>query len=413
MMTPPRLLIVSHYFAPAWNTSGKRAIRLARFLADRGSPPVVVTCAAELYGGQVAAGPSLRDELETYEVSCPGLSGPPAGLSWPFRQLAKARLVLAYRRTIERALRSTLARPDFLFFRGVPFWYFPLAPSHSRRWRIPYILDLNDLWHMGEVTYSRWQRRGLRAPLDRACEAWSMARASLVVLNTREQTELYLRRYPGRPPETFMTVRWGYDETELMNLRPAAKPPDTFRIVIPGSFTRYRPRAGWTLARGIADCPAARRIEVLHMGRPEPELEDAFRRHGLEHCLRSEGMVPYRRSMEELASADCAAACPISPLSLPVKVFDYIGLNRPVLAFNARGTAMERLLEPFPGAFIVEGPADVAGALNRMLRGEVTELQAGLDPTPYSQRRQFERLVRRLNRIHQGGHPRGGEPCGC
>lgn len=393
---PPRLLIVSHYFAPSANTSGKRVTRLARLLAGKGSPPAVVTCGEELYGDRLGGTSALRDELETYEVRPRGVSGRPAQKSWPVRQFVKAAFMTGYHRAIGCALASTEERPDFLFFRGVPFWYFPSAPVHSRRWGIPYVLDLGDVWHMGGVAYSRWQRRGPRSIVDSACEAWSVARASLVVLTTREQTELYRTRYASHPRSRFMTVRWGYDREVLSNLNPAEKPPAAFRVVISGSFTRYRPELGGILARGIRGCGETERVEVLHVGHPEPALEGAFRRAGLSACLRTYGVVPYGRAMEILASADCAVACPLSPLSLPVKLYDYIGLNRPVLAFSAQDTAMERLLESFPGAFIVEGPGDVTEALNRMLRGEVTELQDGLDTAPYSQERQFDRLLERL-----------------
>ncbi|MHC5035171.1 MAG: glycosyltransferase [Planctomycetota bacterium] len=255
---------------------------------------------------------------------------------------------------------------------------------------------------MRGIRYRRGQRGRLRQLIDAPAEARSIRAADLVLLTTDAQTALYRERYPLKAADDFMTVRWGYDREELAGVEAAPKSPGVFRIVILGRFSVYLSEDAEALARAVASCSEGRRIEVVHMGQREPALEAAFSASGIAGCLRSLGMVPYRDCLRMLGSADCGVASPLSEVSLPVKVYDYIGLNRPILAFASSGSAMAQLLEPLPGALVVRGAEQAARALRRMVEGQVTELQPGLDPHEYSQQHQFNLLLQRLESMLSG-----------
>ena len=403
----PRLLIVSHQFAPSCDTSGRRPSRLAEYLARRGAPPVVVTGAPGFHSYGQDPGPTIRDELRVHEVAYRPWYGEQERIDPLRRQASNIALTAAYRRAIERALREG-PRPDVMLFRGVPFWYFPLARHFSLRWGIPYVLDLGDVWYMRGLSYRRGQRSGLRHLQDFACEAWSVDGASLVVLTTGEQTDVYRRRYPHRPRQDFMTMRWGYDADRLAAVPPAAKPADLLRIAIVGRFSVYDQRDADGLAHAVREVAAERKVEVVHMGLPEPRLRAAFESAGVGGQLRMLGMLPYAECLGLVKSADCGVASPLSDVSVPVKVYDYMGANRPVLAFAPQGSAMAKLLEPFPGAHLVQSGQQAADALRAVAQGRTPELQAGFDPTPYSQQHQFGRLVDRIGGIVSR---REGNPC--
>jgi hypothetical protein len=371
---------------------------LARYLAGLGTPPVVVTAAPEFYGEEIFCDTSARGAFDVHEVPCSGL-----------RRASRLALVMGYRAAIHRALERR-PRPDFLLFRGVPFWYFPLAPSLRRRTGIPYVLDFGDVWHMRGLTYRHGQRAGLRSIFDGLAEARAVRGAGVVTLTTEEQTRVYRDRYPRRSPRDFLTIRWGYDADALVGLKPAEKPPGVFRVAVVGRFTRYDPADAEALARAVAACRTQARMDVVHVGHPEAALVDAFAAAGAGDCLRSVGVLPYRECMEVVASAACGVANSISDVSVPVKAYDYIGLNRPILAFAPPGCAMARLLEPLPGALVVRGVEQATRALWRMVEEQVTELQPGLDPREYSQQHQFDLLLKRLESMpsrRQGGEGPG------
>jgi hypothetical protein len=149
----------------------------------------------------------------------------------------------------------------------------------------------------------------------------------------------------------------------------------------------------------VADLNLDRPVEVLHLGEPEPALQAAFDEAGAEGVLRCMGRKPYPEGLRVLAGAHCLVLNAISGLSLPVKLYDYIGLNKPVLAFVRPDSEAGRLLEPFPGAFIAQAAGQAAHAIRAVARGAVAALADGLDTTEFSQQHQFKRLMGSLAKL--------------
>lgn len=392
-MATPRLLIVCHCFAPSTATGARRSTRLARFMAARGSPPAVVTAALPFYGEAVGGDARARDDFEVHEVPYSGLYAALERAGGAARTLKSVLLGLAYRRAIECALRGGAA-PDLLYFCGNPFWYFPLGRYFRARCGLPYALDFADLFYMKGVPYRMAHRGGLRQHFDRAAEAVAVGGAGLLVHTTELQTAIYRRRYPAKAADEFATIRWGYDAEVLASVEPAAKErADVFRLAIFGKFATYGAGDAWALAQAVGAFHARRRAEVLHLGEAEAELEVAFRREGLSGCLKQMGMRPYRQGLAVLASADCLVLNAISDVSLPAKLYDYIGLNKPVLGFVAPDSAAGRLLDEFPGAFIVGTAREAQDALHRIAQDRIRCLDPELDAAEFSQQYQFEGLL--------------------
>lgn len=409
-LSVPRLLIVAHYFAPWSDTSAQRSTRLARFLAERGVPPVVVTAAPELYGDTVVPGRSLRDDLKVHEVTG-GRSerwvrrcGPPG------RYAANLLLQRAYRRAVQRALDAGPA-PDFIYWWGVPFWYFPLAPGFSRRTGIPSVLDFGDVWHMRGVAYRLGMRWGARRLADWAAESWSVRRADLSLFTTDEQTQLYRERYPDCA-DRFVTVLCGFDAGAMAQSRPMPRSAGAFRIAIVGRFSVYSSADATALAQAVAGLRGEREVEVVHVGRPEPALAQAFEQEGAGASLHPMGVLSYEQCLSVLKSADCGVASPLSDVSVSVKVYDYIGAGLPILAFALPDSALAHLLAGVPNAFVVQDAAGAARVLRQIAPG-VGGRRAGPAAAKYSSQHQFELLVGRLARLMEEPAGKGAGPCAC
>jgi len=392
-MSGPKVTIVCHYFAPSAATGALRSTRLARFLAARGLPPQVVTADPRFYSDAVLPASDVRSEFTVREVraeSIPRLlraGGARGNLG----------MALAYRRLIEQALRTGPAT-DLLYFCGHPFWYFPLARQFHLRYGTPYMLDFADLFHMERVRYRMGERTGLRTLTDARAEAWAVAGAARLIHTTPAQTHIYRRRYAWMAPERFLTIPWGYDEDQVPRIPDQRGSPEGLRIGIFGKFASYSRADAVMLARAVRELPARLNVTVLHIGRREPELEGAFRAVGASKHLQCVGMLSYAEGLKVLATAHCVALNAISDVSLPAKVYDYVWLNRPVLAFAPPQSEVARLLRPFPGAFLVRSAQQALAALVRVAAG-ARELAPALDRRRFSQQRQFERLLSELMRV--------------
>ncbi len=390
------MLIVCHYFEPSSETGALRSTRLARFLLGKGLRPTVVTAAPEFYGERVRPGDGVRRDLDVFEVRCGALLRRVPAHGQAAALLRNAALMHAYAVAIERAVRTSPAF-DLLYLCGHPFWYFPLAGHFRARHGLRYVLDFADLFYMGGTRYRLGRRSGLRQTFDRVAEAWAVRGASLVIHTTDVQTRMYRRRYRLKPARDFVTVRWGYDSEALASIRPVRRMvDDIFRIAIFGKFAAYCAEDARKLALAVGRLHAQRRVQVVHLGLPEPQMEAALRKEGLLACFRAAGMRTYAAGMQELASADCLVLNAISDVSLPVKIYDYIALNRPIVAFVAPESAAGRLLARFPGAFLAATAEQALDAFVTIADRGIRELQAGLDTTEFSQQYQFEKLLRAL-----------------
>jgi glycosyltransferase involved in cell wall biosynthesis len=339
----------------------------------------------------------VRDDVAVFEVPRTRLMRALARRGWAGRQAAKALVVLGFLAAIKRAL-SHGPRVDFMLFRGVPFWYFPLARCFRLQTGVPYVLDLGDVWYMRGLRYRRGQRKGLRHLVDAPAESWSVHGAALTVLTTPEQADVYRRRYPARAGSV-VTMRWGYDAALAAAGHADTKEPGLCRVGIMGRFSVYRPDDADGLAEAVAALSEERPVDVVHMGSGEPALVAAFDRAGQASALRCLGMVPYTRCYEVLRSCDCGVASPLSDVSVPVKVYDYLGLRLPVIAFAPAGSAMEAFLWRVPGASVVTDAATALAALRRVASGGPREAMAEFDPSEFSHQHQFGRLVARLREI--------------
>lgn len=392
-MSYPRVLVVCHHFEPSASTGALRSTRLARFLASRGSLPVVVAAAPAFYGQDVFRDSGAREQFDVFEVPHGSVFRALDGCGAAGRQAENMALMLAYGRTIEAALRSG-PRPDLLYFCGHPFWYFPLARHFRQRDGLPYALDFADVFYMRGLQYRSGQRSGVRHHVDRLAEAWAVAGAGLLIHTTDAQTRIYRKRYPRKAPEQFVTVRWGYDADRVPPAAPVARSKGAaFRVAIFGKFATYGAADARMLARAAGRLRARYPVEVIHVGKREKELEVAFRQEGLADCFKPMGLRPYEEGMQIVASADCLVLNAISDVSLPVKVYDYIRLNKPVVALVARDSAAAGLLRRFSGAFVVQTARQVGDAFRKILTGPIRHLAPKLDPTEFSQQYQFGGLL--------------------
>jgi hypothetical protein len=399
------MVIVSHYLEPSSCTGARRCVRLARMLAERGARPVLVTAAPEFYGDAVVGDGGARTEFPLVEVPYRRAYRTLAGYGVAGGLLAKARLVLAYRAAIERAIHLA-PRPHYLYFWSHPFWHFPLARYFHLRYGVPYVLDFADLFYMGGVRYRLGQRAGLRNWVDRAAEQWAVGGARLVLHTTGDQTRLYRERYPAKPPADFLTVRCGYDAALAPLVRQRSRRgDDIFRVGIFGKFASYSRADAVALARAASAFHVRRRVAVVHLGDREPALEAAFGGEGLSGCFIAHGMHPYLEGLSRLATVDCFVLNAISDVSLPAKLYEYILLNRPIVALVSAESTCGRFLARFPGAFLARTAEEIADALEQIAGRGLRRLAPDLEIEQYNQQHEFERLLAALRPVPPAGGP--------
>jgi glycosyltransferase involved in cell wall biosynthesis len=301
----------------------------------------------------------------------------------------------ASRAGIARARRH---RPDVIYSTAFPISSHLVAGAIHRATGIPWVAEFRDPWVDNVIaapmprTYRSLQRR---------IERWIVTRASHTVLVTPGLTAMFAARYPSRA-DRLRTIMNGYDAEELAGLSAAGgdASPGPLRLVYTGTLNRPRETVAVLdgLERFIASHPDAReRLRVELVGTRSPEFDAAVRPYlaseRLGAVVELVDFMPRRSALQRVGSATAALVTmgdgPGMGLFVSGKLFDYIGLDRPVLAVAPPGDLRAVLQSLDWGILADPEPASVASALERLWSGDYRRGRA--DPEGRFDRRNLTR----------------------
>jgi glycosyltransferase involved in cell wall biosynthesis len=382
-----RALLVAYDFPPIASAAAQRSRQLARHLPAHGWRPIVVapkagvSWAYEESGESAFAGVEVRrtSSLEPGYVLGVGRRERRTGGSGTVRRSAAA-----------CRLREWMLVPDsragWIPFAAacalrlaedvdVVVTTSPPASAHvvgyvvTRATGRPWVADFQDPWSL--PAFQPWAGR-LRPWVDGRLEAAVLRRANRVVATTAWLAEnLAARGAGGR----VRLVPNGFDPAEHS---PGAPSDDSsFTLVHAGSF--YGPRSPEPLLSAIcaalaADPRVRSSLRLRLLGSEDAEnaarLEETARRLGLVDVVERLGQVPRREALAAMRSAAVLVlvtdpgdgGCGLVPL----KLYEYLGAGRPVLALTPPDGEAGRLVRAAGG--IAVDPSDTPAASVALLR---------------------------------------------
>lgn len=388
---PASIYIVSHFFYPFGGVGALRSGYLADYFADQGWRVTVFKADDSFYQNKVTT-PRDLTALRVVTVR-PPTTETPDDKTW--------------RAAYERALTTALAtdeRPTAILFSAGPYFYLPLVPILERDHDVRCVIDFRDTWLNIVGLYERGRSWTLKKRLyylqllvsDPLRRAIKTASAVLTVTSGEANT---LRTHYGRGIEDRLhVVRNGYDERVLEQLAPPAPlPTDRLRVGIFGKFAYYDEPSAAALLAALETLAQERPVELLLIG----AAESAFTSHPASPQLtvRATEFVDYRAGLEMLQSCHVCALNNRSANALGTKLFDYVGLNKPVLAFVHRDSSIGDFLEPFERAFVVNTAADCLAALRAIMTAGDYSLGSAALRSASSRRQQAQLLQGIIERI--------------
>lgn len=369
------VLIVAYDFPPIASAAAQRNRQLARRLPGHDWEVVVVT---PRLGTSWAVDPATGAELDGVEVrrtgsvepgrilrkvrASPAASHPSSGLlqrlrEWLLVPDPRAGWIPFALPAIVRGLRHA----DVLMTADPVSGHVAggLARMLVRR---PWVADFHDPWSL--PSYQPWQGRW-RPWIDRRLERWVLHGADRALAPTDWLAD-HLAARGAR--DRVRVIPNGYDPTEY----PASVPGDgAFTILHAGCF--YGPRSPEPLLAAAAAAlerePGMRprfrlRLRDWHDSRNGSRIADATRRFGLEDVVEHVAEVPRREALSAMRSAAVLVAV-TDPVEgghglIPIKVYEYLGARRPVLALCPAEGETGRLVRSAGG--VVADLSDTAGA---------------------------------------------------
>jgi glycosyltransferase involved in cell wall biosynthesis len=366
------VLMVAYHFHPCGEISGAlRTLAMARYLAQDGVQPIVLTPDARAYvrtsEPSMAMIPPGTHVLKAFALDArrhmgiggrypQWLAAPDRWVSWwPGAVMAGLRAIKRYR---PRAIWST----------------FPIATSHliahelHRRTGVPWIADFRDPMIGEGVNPSGFAMR-MRSKV----EALAVRRAQACVFVTAGASELYSRRYAQVAHGDFEVIPNGFDEEIFSGLvgSNTAPKPESEPLVLVHSGMLYpegrNPEPFFVALARILENGGLKagglRVVLRASGRKSAMYAEMVERYGLGNVVELAPPVGHDAALREQAQADALLLFQGTQFNqqVPAKVYEYLRVGRPILALTDPEGETARLVAS-TGAGLV-APIDDSEAL--------------------------------------------------
>ena len=240
-------------------------------------------------------------------------------------------------------------RFDAIFSTGRPWTALVIGVLLRRLTGKPLIVDFRDPWMTNpfRLDYSPMRNR-IESWLERVV----IEQANVVVANTHELQEEFVKRFPMQPSEKFMTLLNGFDAEDFGRVfEPAGRSSSRVFTMTHTGFL-YGKRDPMNFLEALRLCLEQQRIardkvRVLLIGSAELpySLSDYLRVSGLADVVSLQGHVPYQQSLDYLQQSDVLLLLqPGTKTQVPSKLFDYIGVGKPILGISPLDGATSHLM---------------------------------------------------------------------
>ncbi len=392
------IIFISFEFPPLSRGGVHRPLAFVKYLPQYGINPVVITLDKESYKDVYDAfgyDEYLGKEIMENRDLIPVKSGNKP-VSSGFREFLSIYFTIHGNETkywktgFNEALEAAVNKysPKAIFATVPPFSVLPLATDAAKKYKLPLILDFRDAW-------SQWRT----VPYGTVIHYWKTLqmerkylRAANAVIATSEQTlDDFKELHAGIKPAKFHYIPNGYNGS-LKPWQPVITDKPEFVIGYVGSFyyspaareqmlqsrwqkkghrvLQYIPqkqdwlyRSPYFFFRALKHLNASdpllgSRIKVKFAGKIPGWLQDMIKSFGLDNQVTLLGEISHKESLLFQESCDALLVTSAKQIggrdySIPGKTFEYLQMQKPVIAFVCDG-ALKDLLKKGGTALICD-----------------------------------------------------------
>jgi glycosyltransferase involved in cell wall biosynthesis len=354
------IIMLAYYFPPDNISGARRPFRFAKYLPAAGYAVNVISAAPALEGcDNVHTAPAAHRRYATRMVSAALLALQTHLLPYNDRLPWIADAVSVAGATLARSPACAVLSTS------PPISTHLAALCIKQRFGLPWVADFRD-----PLYGNPFRSRKFAWMYDSSLERLLLSQADAVIANTDAAAEVLQRRYPRWRSK--VQVLWnGYDPEESVGPRPI---PDRRHHVMTHAGSIYGGRRPGALLKALAYLIDAGRLKpdqfrLQLIGPLESDAswvrQSPFERLAAAGCLTYTGTaVPEVGAREAMSVSDSLLLLDTnslnSGLQLPAKIFDYIRIGRPILAFTTKNSPTERVLEDSGIRYVAAYPDDSA-----------------------------------------------------
>ncbi len=382
------ILFIAFEFPPLSRGGVYRPLSFVKYLPHYGINPIVITLdkdsyadVFDTYGYDELLGKEIRENADLISVKAG--KTPPASRLKQFLSIyftIHGNETKYWKKGFYEAVGSAVKKfsPKAIFATVPPFSILPLTTKVSKKYQLPLILDFRDAW-------SQWRT----VPYGTVFHYWKTLqkeekylRKADAIVATSEQTINDFKKLHSRiPAEKLHYVSNGYNGS-LKTWMPIAVDKEEFVIGYVGSFY-YSPEARqqmlqpWWRKRGhrilqyiphkqdwlyrspyfffkaiqqlnISDPGLGKKIKIRFAGKIHEWLKDMITSFGLENQVDLMGVVSHTESLSFQESCDALLITSAKQIggrdySIAGKTFEYLQMQKPVIAFVSDGAQKDLL----------------------------------------------------------------------
>ena len=386
-----KILIAAHYFAPCSLVGARRPAYFADYLSNKGREVIVCKAHNRYYGNDVSGQSLERNNIQYINVE----------INEQKNSIINAiKWLIAYKREINEIIAEH--KIDLIFISGGPFFYFLLGSFFKKKYGIPFVLDFRDPW------YDRELEIGLKGKIINIIkyflEKKSLGNADLIINVTESLTKMCITRNPEKKRGRFVTIYNGYDD-KLLNNNNTTRLKDHFsegdyKIGIFGKFSYYNIKHADILLESVSELMSElnKKITIYHLGSEEEYLIKKTEL-GLKDQFIYMGNREYNEGIEIMKNMDVMILNNRSKYALGTKVFDYMFINKPIIAFIEKESELGALLNKFGNGFTVQSKSEFKRFIKYIIDNNITCLDTNIDFRKYSREFQAELMSDELKKI--------------
>ncbi|HAC88297.1 MAG TPA: hypothetical protein DCF95_10165 [Gammaproteobacteria bacterium] len=238
---------------------------------------------------------------------------------------------------------------DAIFATGSPWSGLVTGYLISKTTGKPLIADFRDPWMNNPFHQSKGKLLDfLSARLERKVVQQAIA----VSLNTEPLREEFLERYPHLCPDKFFVMPNGFDQADFADIEPEERQKDDTTLLLCHAGFLYGVRDPAVLLEAIRaaniDLNAyGKQVVFRQIGSVQLnyDIKERFCDLLETGALVLEAPKPYQQCLSALASADAVVNIqPATQSQIPSKLYDYLGINRPIINITASDGALGKLV---------------------------------------------------------------------
>ncbi|MCT7976491.1 glycosyltransferase [Laspinema olomoucense] len=275
-------------------------------------------------------------------------------------------------------------KPDLIYASSPPPTSLILAHLISRKYGIPWVAELRDLWVENpayDLLFSQWRKK-LEAPLERLI--FSSAQGFVTV--SEPLAEILKEKYQ----KSVGVILNGFDFPNDFVFKNTSK-NTCLRIVYTGKLfplseteSIRKPDPLFKALKLLGEV-AQNNVEVIFYGADSEFVEKIAIQYKVEHIVKSYPPIPYQMSLEVQLEADILLLIlwndPREKGVFTGKLFEYIGAHRPILAIGSSESAAEKLIQDRKAGVTLNDPEEIAEQLLKWIHQKETIGQIpGLTP---------------------------------